>query len=475
MDTGVWHEIASGTSAVVRDTLGSFDPTAIEDYAPDARIGPYTSREDRGPVDVPARVELGALWGRLVRRTEAGRVHLGINGYAEERGNGTPMQQNASRIASAETGWEGERWRLRLAWQEQELESDFSRILPGRTGEVLTAETRFPSTGWSGSAVRTAGSGLLLGADWRRATWHRSGDVEDRAVPAQDLAGAWVQRSWAAGERLRVLGTVRFDVWENAGTQTSVNPRLGAVLSLRPDLTVRASAYRGFRAPTLNELHRPFRVGNVITRANPELSEERLLGVETGFDWTPGPSRVGPGRWRLRLDSFWNELDDPVGNATVEVTADRILRERRNLGPIRVVGIEGEAGWSRGSWRVRAAAIVLDAEVEASGLEPPQTPSWRGSLEALRTGRVSSLLSARWTGAQFEDDLNRFELGGAAVVDLRLSTEVPWGAGGAGARRRTPELSLVVENLFDREIATGRVPVERVAAPRLVSVGLAWR
>ena len=48
---------------------------------------------------------------------------------------------------------------------------------------------------------------------------------------------------------------------------------------------LRASGYRSFRAPTLNELYRDFRVGNALTQANANLRPERLVGVETGFDW----------------------------------------------------------------------------------------------------------------------------------------------------------------------------------------------
>ena len=52
-------------------------------------------------------------------------------------------------------------------------------------------------------------------------------------------------------------------------------------------LRVRASAYTGFRVPTLNELYRPFRVGNDITEANASLRPERLYGGESGLEFRP--------------------------------------------------------------------------------------------------------------------------------------------------------------------------------------------
>src|SRR2546429_6427682 len=39
-----------------------------------------------------------------------------------------------------------------------------------------------------------------------------------------------------------------------------------------------------FRAPTLDELYRSFRVGNVVTNANPDLGPEHLNGYEFGVN-----------------------------------------------------------------------------------------------------------------------------------------------------------------------------------------------
>ena len=64
------------------------------------------------------------------------------------------------------------------------------------------------------------------------------------------------------------------------------------------------AAYAGFRPPTLNELHRPFRVGNDVTEANAALRTEEVTSGEVGVEWRSGytksapppprPPRVGP-------------------------------------------------------------------------------------------------------------------------------------------------------------------------------------
>ena len=56
-------------------------------------------------------------------------------------------------------------------------------------------------------------------------------------------------------------------------TRSDTLPSFRAAAAWSPGdiLTLRASAYTGFRLPTLNELYRPFTVFPVVTRANAAL------------------------------------------------------------------------------------------------------------------------------------------------------------------------------------------------------------
>ena len=62
----------------------------------------------------------------------------------------------------------------------------------------------------------------------------------------------------------------------------------------------------GFRAPTLNELYRQFRVGAVLTLANDQLGPERLVGGEAGINIAP--ARSSP----VRTTWFDNRVKNPV-------------------------------------------------------------------------------------------------------------------------------------------------------------------
>jgi iron complex outermembrane receptor protein len=407
------------------------------------------SPENRGAVDRPATVDFGTLAGRV----ERGGYHLGVNVFREERGNGTALQVNDTSLQSLQAGWSGEHWQWDAFGQTQDFRSTFSRVLPDRSREFLTAKQDFETHGFGASAAWRSG-GLLAGADVRRASW----DVQD-----QTLGGLYAQQTFGATPRLDLLAGARLDLWANgAATRTSFNPRLGVAFRAGDGLTVRASAYRGFRAPTLNELYRPFQVGNVVTLANANLGEETLTGAEIGADFTPSPILFA------RLNVFRNRIDGAVGNVTLSVTPQTITRQRQNLDRVNADGVEAELRLrppQSSRWELQASYLYNDSRVERTGLRVPQVPLNQGSLGIAFAGPVNVLLQGRWAGQQFDDDLNQLPLRGYVVADLSLRRPI-------GNRL---DVFLSAENLFDRKVVTGRTPIETLGAPRLVQVGVKVR
>jgi outer membrane receptor protein involved in Fe transport len=405
------------------------------------------SAENRGAVDRPATVDFGTLFGRV----EMGRYHVGVNAFREERGNGTALQTNDTSLQSLEAGWSGDHWEWDAFGQTQRFRSTFSRILPDRSQEFLTARQDFIVDGWGGSAAWRSGGGLLAGADVRRASW----DDQD-----QSLGGLYAQQTLGLTSRLDLQLGGRLDLWASEKTRTSLNPRIGALFRASEAVTLRASAYRGFRAPTLNELYRPFRVGNVQTEANPDLREESLLGAEIGADFHPSAGLFG------RLNLFRNRIDGAVGTVTISVTPQLITRRRENLDRVNAQGLEAELRLRpRPRWELQASYLYTDSTVERTGLRVPQVPRHQGSLGISFDGPLAVLLQGRWAGEQLEDDLNQFPLRGYFVADLSLRR--PFGDRVA--------VFLSAENLFNRKVATGRTPVETLGNPRLVQVGVSVR
>src|SRR5208337_4304552 len=89
------------------------------------------------------------------------------------------------------------------------------------------------------------------------------------------------------------------------------------------------------RAPTLNELYRTFRVGNILTHNNPSLVAEHLTGAEAGVNLTGWERKLG-----LRGTFFWSDIVNPVQNVTIAQTSSLTTREKENLGRTRSRGVE---------------------------------------------------------------------------------------------------------------------------------------
>lgn len=406
--------------------------------------------DQRGAVDTPAR----SAHQNFVGRVERGAFHLGVNVFHEERGNGTALQTNATRLVMLDLGARGARWTWQAYALDERFESTFSRIAPDRSSETLTAVQDIPARAVGGGLTFNPVGRALVGADVRHVT------ADGRR---QTLAGAFVQDVRTVHTRVDLLGGLRIDLWQNDGSQAAITPRVGALVRASDLVTLRASAYRGFRAPTLNELYRPFRVGNVSTLANSALDAESLGGVEGGADLA-----LTRRMW-IRLNGFWNELDSAIANVTLSATPQLIVRQRQNLGGARVRGGEAEvmvrAGSATAPVDLRAAYLYSDAVQEPSGLRLPQVARHQVTFGVRYEGPLRVDLAARVGSRQFDDDLNTLPLEHYGIVDLVVGRAVT----------RQLEAFVSIENLFDQQYAVGRTPVEMLGTPRLVHGGLRVR
>ncbi|AKF83906.1 ligand-gated channel protein [Myxococcus fulvus 124B02] len=384
------------------------------------------------------------------------------------------------------------------------FEQDRARVAQDRATEVLAASQEVPANDQGGSFVWTAPTWnaggahqLSAGLDARR----MAGTSQERIFPANQAPEALVAREaggtqWSGGVFLQDLyapipalelsAALRLDAWRNTRgqqrvervsgatdatryddrTEHQLSPRLG--LRVRPwdPVTFRASGYRAFRAPTLNELYRPFQVGTVLTAANADLSAERLWGAEAGVEVEPLRALTA------RVTGFWNVLEDPITNVTLPGNAGR---QRQNLGRARVRGVEASVDWRLSRrWTTLLAYTFVDPTVtkapgqpELVGRQLAQDPRHRGaaSLTFEDPRLFTTTVQLRVIGPQFEDDLNERGMGGALVVDAAVSRRLFWKV----------DLFAAVENLFDREYLAGRAGVDTLGPPVLARVGLRLR
>ncbi|MDE2355490.1 MAG: TonB-dependent receptor, partial [Alphaproteobacteria bacterium] len=269
------------------------------------------------------------------------------------------------------------------------------------------------------------------------------------------VGGAYLEATEDVGRWL-LTANVRADIWadleghedqgplggaaslaQSYANRGGVTPtaRLGARYTVSDALWLRAALYSGFRPPTLNELYRPYRVGNLVTLANPALVPERLNGAEIGAG----------GAWRAvswNATGFYNRLIDPVTNVTLAqgplsdpvggfIPAGGELLQRENVGAVDAFGVEADARLDLGGpLDARASLSWTHARVDGGlqapqldGLRPAETPALAATvaLDAALTRMLGLTLDGRYEGQRFVDDQNRLDLAPSFDLDARLT------------------------------------------------------
>jgi outer membrane receptor protein involved in Fe transport len=252
-------------------------------------------------------------------------------------------------------------------------------------------------------------------------------------------------------------------VWQTTldGTNrhTFVSPRVWFTTAPR-NFRINVAVQSGSRGPTINELYRPFRVGNTFTRANPLLKPEDVRGFEAGVSHSLGRSTV-------RVLGFWSRVDDAIVNVTLSSSGGVITRERQNAARIRARGgeLELESRVSKMLTLTASSAYTDSSFVEGplEGLLVPQVPRWH-----LAIGGRGVIGAARWSAEwrfideQFDDDRNLFPLDESAMFDARVGWMLT----------RKVEVFGAIENVLDEEQDVGRTPIRTIGLPRSSRVGV---
>jgi len=464
-DNHVWFDGGSGSLRA---------ETQIGDVLTSARIGYYS--EGRGAGVVGATSSADGLIGSLT--------------FAQAPGAG-------------EIGWRVQGWTIRSGFSNTSVS-----VAPGR-GSTTPANDQFatPALGIGFNAALLGTSG-----DFR---WEAGADFRDNAGESNELfrfngteflmsrrsggrsivGGAYGEGAWDLGRWLLTIGA-REDYWATSqghlierdrttGDITNLQDypgrhglvptaRGGARYDLGNGDYLRVASYIGFRAPTLNELYRPFRVGNDITQANANLRPENLYGAEIGWG----------GVWEsLHWDTtaFWNQLHNAIANVTIgQVFCGPVpcgvLRQRQNAGDINAYGFEGQlteiVNDRISLWSALSATHAEFTSGQLDDLRPAQAP--RVTITGGATWRPLDPLTIEaqlhWEGLRFEDDLNTLKLAPAFVLDLR------------GRYGLTEYLSATaaVDNITDADVATAATQdaelgtVTSYGQPRTFWIGLSY-
>ena len=468
----------------------------------------------RGTVDTPANSKDASVEftvGHQVR--DKGRVFARGSYYTEFRHNGTAIQTNDTRMGGGAIGLDqqfgnNDSLTLRGYGQVQGYDQRFSSVAADRNTESLTDLQYVPEQVVGGAGQWTH----MLG---RHQTLVGGADVMEvmGASDEQFFSSGVHTRNNAAGGRQRIAGLfgedlirikdwtvilgARVDDWNNfnassictqvsgACTSPSVlypsrsdlafSPRLSALRSLNRNISVTASMYRAFRAPTLNELYRSFRLANVLTQNNPFLNAERLTGAEAGVNATTFDRKLD-----FRGAFFWSDMVDPVENVTIDPTSSPVLRQKQNLGRIRsrgveldgVVHIKRDIQISAGYAFTDATVVnytVPPGEISLLGKDVAQVPRNVFTWEARywNPSRIMLSVQGRFIGNQFDDDQNRYPLGHFYTMDFQVGRNIT----------RNLEIFAAAENLLDERYNVANTPTANgslfnIGPPILYRIGI---
>ena len=465
---------------------------------------------ERGRVDTKAGAEhetLDLTVERLI--SDKGRIFVRGSIFDESRENGTPLQTNNTYIRQVSFGTDlhsarAGSFNARAFALTEIYNQDFSSIAADRNSEALTRSQRVPAqeVGFTTQWSRAAGSfqTFVAGLDYREVR----GASDELGFTAGKLT-----LGVGAGGRERTLGVFAEDIiritprwlltlggrgdhWRNYDalstsrplpaqtpvtvtkfpdrTENAFSPRVALLHKLTENVSLMVSGYRAFRAPTLNELYRSFRVGNVLTQANVNLRAERLTGGEAGISASAFDKKLN-----MRGTFFWSEIVRPVANVTLSATPALITRQRQNLGRTRSRGVDIEAearitntlSVSGGYQFLDATVIRFPANTSLEGLLIPQVPRHLMTFQMRYSNpRVLTFaIQGRAGSTQFDDDQNLFALDPYFTLDAFASRRLGKGVEAFGA----------LENLTGERYDIGRTPVRTIGPPLLARIGVRFQ
>jgi outer membrane receptor protein involved in Fe transport len=449
----------------------------------------------RGPIDQPSNVHAQNALVQFDRDLgNSQRIFLRGNVLDEARHNGTPIQNNGTRLWRYAAGSDLTDFIFRVYGTAEHYRQRFSSVNSAQTEETLSSSAEEPSNelGFAGLWHHPFGRDLLLlaGADThyiRAASYQTlylgSGGVNNTAAK-QRQTGVYGEllftpKNWTFSGSARIDHFSNYDVNQFVtaiGTthppsfsETPFDPRLGVTRRLTQSLALSASGFRAFRSPNEDELYAKTQVGQQVTLPNPNLRSERATGWETGLQ--TDLHRIGSS---VRVSYFWTQVNRPITTLNVASTPTSQVLMRANLGQIESRGVSLDYSARPARWiSVDGGYQYANATVTKFQQQPSLVGNWipevarnMATAQVGLTQRRLGFLSfqGRVSGHQFDDTANDYYIPGYFRLDVYAAHEF----------RHNISLFARGENLFDRAIVVGKTPLPTLGTPRVALFGLRY-
>jgi outer membrane receptor protein involved in Fe transport len=273
--------------------------------------------------------------------------------------------------------------------------------------------------------------------------------------------------NYAASERNNVPGAPVADINFDDKDFIQVNPKLATKYQLSDPLAIRASVYRGFKYPTIDQLYRTFSATGFSIIPNNQLDPEVLWGGEMGLD-------LNQGRFHGQFNVFYNIVKDQL-NYVVASFFPVFTLQPTNIGELRSQGAElmGDlqitdtlsAGLSYSYTDAKIASYPLDPSIE--GNQTPFVPVHNVSVVARY--RHQSGARAEVRGRYLSEMVGDTSdtpgiLDAHTIVDLSAAYPLT----------KHVEAFMLIQNLFDTEYVANTIPGNQMGAPFQIFGGLTF-
>ncbi len=253
------------------------------------------------------------------------------------------------------------------------------------------------------------------------------------------VSSLYLQDEMGPFNKLTVVPGVRYDHHSVFGDE--LNPKLSLKLQASPGTTLRASAGRAFKSPTIRQLYyqAPYEHGSYFIMSNPDLNPEISWGYSASLE-----HRLLDDRVSLWISGFRNDIRDLVQRVdTNEDYQGKPLMTYKNVNSARTQGIECMIK-ARLAHLVRVSIdyTYTDSEDRDTHKELTYVPQHYLALNtsyyhpAFGAGISTNL---HYTGKQYTNSKNTKAISDHAVVGLRLYKDL---------MNQRAKISLEADNIF---------------------------
>jgi outer membrane receptor protein involved in Fe transport len=480
---------ATGANEKMGDATASF---RIDEFAGH----PVVRASQRGSVDRNAWSRIQSGRATASHPLSFGRLFATLAGFAETRGNGTPLGRNQANGFDWALGIRNEKTSSILFGQERGFSSVFSTVTgvkAERASERIVLDQYSVPASSLGFVHENSidadehefgFNAMILRKEGHTNEINKFTDAHRQAGGRQTQIGLSLSDTWNPAGSWNLFAALKGEWFRNdegtrRGWKTSngdffvredleVGGSLDVSKAFSETIAARVSLRSHVRQPTLNELYRPYRVGAFSVAANEDLEVERITGAEIGLNWQVTE------RLFASFGFFHDQLHDSVAN--VSEISNPNDSTRHNLEKAKVDGLEllVEHLFTE-ELSFRFQGLLMNSEVRSCPENPgivgnrfAQVPKRRSIATLLWSPIKWKLrLDARHESERFDDARNSRLLDNCLNFDLSLSKILS----------KETHIFLKVNNITDEETQTQRNAenIVYVEAPRNWLVGLDWK